>query len=271
MASWASEHPGWEIVSKHCSEILYAAMPENLTYQGGSGLALTMRETGGEANQSCPNITALWEYDWLRNDEEPPPCWENAEGWRLISELIDLEKPYMRQANTLRDMQTLPPLKDLSSFGTSFWEPVITALLHGIPSQYPNSPIPQYAEVESLKPIRIALLRSIYGNVTPAESLREACSIVDEARFENFDVSLCWHKPEGHRVVQTESPFYPQKPLVEGPAGSHDSPLKLESTRLTDVQHTAHRAAPQKTRLPFVPFVRALRSAPLRIGRSGSR
>jgi len=180
VASWASEHPGWEIVSKHCSEILYAAMPENLTYQGGSGLALTMRETGGEANQSCPNITALWEYDWLRNDEEPPPCWENAEGWRLISELIDLEKPYMRQANTLRDMQTLPPLKDLSSFGTSFWEPVITALLHGIPSQYPNSPIPQYAEVESLKPIRIALLRSIYGNVTPAESLREACSIVDE-------------------------------------------------------------------------------------------
>ncbi|CAE7031311.1 unnamed protein product [Symbiodinium sp. CCMP2456] len=180
VASWASAHPRWEIVSKHCSEILYATMPENLTYQGGSGLALTMRERGGEANQSCPNITALWEYDWLRNDDEPPPCWENAEGWRLISELIDLEKPYMRQANTLRDVQTLPPLKDLSSFGTSFWEPVITALLHGIPSQYPNSPIPQYAEVESLKPIRIALLRSIYGNVTPAESLREACSIVDE-------------------------------------------------------------------------------------------
>jgi len=180
VASWASEHPRWEIVSKHCSEILYATMPENLTYQGGSGLALTMRETGGEANQSCPNVTALWEDDWLRNDEEPPPCWENAEGWRLISELVDLNKPYMRQANTLRDMQTLPPVKDLSSFGTSFWEPVITALLHGIPSQYPNSPIPQYAEVESLKPIRIALLRSIYGNVTPAESLQEACSIVDE-------------------------------------------------------------------------------------------
>ena len=39
--------------------------------------------------------------------------------------------------------------QDLAAFKTSFWEPVVAPLSQGIPSQYPNSPIPQYAEVES--------------------------------------------------------------------------------------------------------------------------
>ena len=144
----------------------------NLTFQGGSGLVIPK----WQGEMPCSNMSV----DWLQRDEQPPECWEHTEGWRLISELIDPDKPYMRQSNTLKDVQTLPPLKDLAVFRTEFWEPVVTALSQGIPSQYPNQPIPQYADVEGVKPIRIALLRSIYGNVTAETALEEACGIVDE-------------------------------------------------------------------------------------------
>ena len=138
-----------EVFSKHCSEIRYATMPENLTYQGGSGLVIPKPR----GTRECSNVSS----DWLQKGEDPPACWEHSEGWRLISELIDPKKPYMRQANTQKHIRTLPPLKDLSAFDTHFWEPVATALSQGIPSQYPNSPIPQYAEIE---PRAELLLRS---------------------------------------------------------------------------------------------------------------
>ena len=88
---------------------------------------------------------------------------------------------YMRQANMLKSQQVPPPFRDDSLFVSSpLWRPLVRALSQGISSQYPNAPIPEYAEVEAQKPARVALLRSIYGNATAAESLKEACEMVDE-------------------------------------------------------------------------------------------
>eukprot|EP00438_Fugacium_kawagutii_P035918 Skav227991 [mRNA] locus=scaffold390:98479:106327:- [translate_table: standard] len=47
-------------------------------------------------------------------------------------------------------------------------------------SWYPNSPIPILARIEAIKPVRIAMLRSILGNVPAQTALDSACDIMHE-------------------------------------------------------------------------------------------
>ncbi|CAJ1377348.1 unnamed protein product, partial [Effrenium voratum] len=157
------------VYSEHCSEIMYASMPDKRTYQGGS--ALMMPKFVGQFPM-CHNYAG-------RKDEA---CREQREGWEIIMELTDIHKPWISQANLMKEQSLPPPRQSLSqSLAKNWiWKPVVDALDMGIPSQYPNVPIPASSQLEDLNPIRIALLRRIYGNVSSQRARQEASSIIDE-------------------------------------------------------------------------------------------
>lgn len=159
---------GPAVFSQHCSEILYANMPENHTFLGGSGLIIP-KEAGHDVPQCHPEDTS-------------EVCRRERHGWMMILELTNTKKPFIAQANLLKQQSVPAPRRSLGEQKAQnpLWIPVVNAIKRGVPSQYPNVPIPKSSEIEEIKPVRIAMLRSIYGNVSGATSLDCTCGILNE-------------------------------------------------------------------------------------------
>lgn len=155
------------VYSQHCSEILYADMPANHTFLGGSGLIIPKEA----AQPRCED-----------EDEDSEACRRESHGWKMILELTNTKKPFISQANLLKQQSVPPPRRSLAEQKAvnPLWIPVVNAIKHGIPSQYPNVPIPESAQIEDIKPVRIALIRSILGNSSARTSLDSTCGILDE-------------------------------------------------------------------------------------------
>jgi len=164
-ADWVG---GPAVFSQHCSEILYANMPENHTFLGGSGLIIP-KEAGHDVPQCHPEDTS-------------EVCRRERHGWMMILELTNTKKPFIAQANLLKQQSVPAPRRSLAEQKAQnpLWIPVVNAIKRGVPSQYPNVPIPKSSEIEEIKPVRIAMLRSIYGNVSGATSLDCTCGILNE-------------------------------------------------------------------------------------------
>ncbi|CAK9034545.1 unnamed protein product [Durusdinium trenchii] len=159
-----------QVFSTWCTEVLYATMPENHTFLGGSGLIIP-KKAGDRHNCHSLDVT------------EDEICLREKEGWKMILELSDTDKPFMKQANLLKQQSVPPPRRSLAEAiqaQSKLWYPVVTAMKNGIPSQYPNTPIPESADIEEMKPVRLAMLETIYGNVPEETSLGRACEILDE-------------------------------------------------------------------------------------------
>eukprot|EP00930_Biecheleria_cincta_P023629 TRINITY_DN17041_c0_g2_i1.p1 TRINITY_DN17041_c0_g2~~TRINITY_DN17041_c0_g2_i1.p1 ORF type:complete len:1220 (-),score=161.77 TRINITY_DN17041_c0_g2_i1:138-3770(-) len=142
-------------------EILYADMPGEHSYLGGAGLILP-RRAGAGANSSC----------------------SAKEGWKIILELVDRNKPWMLQANTMKAGRLPPPVASTCHrppFNSWQWKPAVRALARAIPSQYPSPGMPQIFKLQREQPVRWALVKAVLSNISASEVLAVACTIVDEA------------------------------------------------------------------------------------------
>lgn len=158
----------WEVHSTFCSEILYADMPGRYTVLGGSGLMIP--KAASDACHGCL-VGALQEFDRI------------YEGWRIILELVDSAKPWALQMNSMRAARSLPPLVSLSGqppFTEEVWEPSVRAARRSVPSQYPASPSLASGRIQSAKPLRIALLRAVYGNISADQAVEDGCAVLEE-------------------------------------------------------------------------------------------
>ncbi|CAK9101525.1 unnamed protein product [Durusdinium trenchii] len=199
--AWAVKASKRQVFSTWCTEVLYANMPQNHTFLGGSGLIIP-KKAGDRHNCHRLDVT------------EDKICLREKEGWKIILELSDTDKPFMKQANLLKQQSVPPPrlsLAEAIQARSKLWYPVVTAMKNGIPSQYPNTPIPESADIEEMKPVRLAMLETIYGNVSEETSLGHACEILDDL------VRPC-NAPRWETDVRCLNPF---DGLAGCEAGSH--------------------------------------------------
>jgi len=152
----------WSVHSTLCAspDLAYAQMPGGYTFLGGSGLMLPAY--AGEAGEGDARRL--------------------AEGWKILQELADRTKPWIVQANTMRALRTPPPSSSLTRkppFTNPEWEPVVQAMDRAIPSTHPGQPFPEFDDIEAHKPLRIALVRAVYANVSTKQALEDGCGIID--------------------------------------------------------------------------------------------
>mmetsp|Transcript_16834 Transcript_16834/g.29597 ORF Transcript_16834/g.29597 Transcript_16834/m.29597 type:complete len:1262 (-) Transcript_16834:104-3889(-) len=147
-----------QFYSELCSDILYADFPGFFSFLGGAGLMVPK-----PVSSSCTDV------------EE---CSRREEGWRIIEELRNSSSPWMLQANTMKAARLPPPLP--LTLIKDFPASVLSALERAIPPQYPNNPRPEMDRIEREKPMRLALVRAIYGNASTEEALGEASEIVND-------------------------------------------------------------------------------------------
>jgi len=84
----------------------------------------------------------------------------------------------MLQANTMKAAKLPPPLPPscIQDFPIS----TVSGLDRAIPPQYPNNPRQEMDRIELQKPVRVALLRTIYGSSSVQEALAGACNTVND-------------------------------------------------------------------------------------------
>lgn len=205
---YTTDGGGSEVHSVLCGEIQFAHTPGKYSFLGGSGLIIPrvrskslhkcnrLFDWAGELQDAQDQLYFVQEFEsgavgadlaiegrLVDKDACKKESRRKELGWEILLELMDREKPWIMQVNTKKSGRTIPPVPSMynkSPFNSAVWLPAVQAYQRAIPFQYPGTPIPQVNDIESKKPLRISLIRAIYGNFSTREAIQDGCAIVNE-------------------------------------------------------------------------------------------
>eukprot|EP01097_Dermamoeba_algensis_P005133 TRINITY_DN3266_c0_g1_i1.p1 TRINITY_DN3266_c0_g1~~TRINITY_DN3266_c0_g1_i1.p1 ORF type:complete len:924 (-),score=194.62 TRINITY_DN3266_c0_g1_i1:79-2481(-) len=110
--------------------------------------------------------------------------------WDFLTHLVNRSQPYLTMAGVFAF--SLPPYESIwskSPWNEPLWEIPVQLMKFAAPAQYPLSTFPQFGQIESKKPVRLALLEVSYKNATAKQALDRACAIINKIFLRSCTIS----------------------------------------------------------------------------------